>query len=65
MKVLDHDGDSKKGKVSKCICAADALIYKIKENRDGFILVTDSQGMDSLLKEESRKRFQNEVSAGV
>ena len=60
VKVLDHDGDSKKGKVSKCICAADALIYKIKENRDGFILVTDSQGRDLLLKEDSRKRFQNE-----
>ena len=60
VKVLDHDGDSKKGKVSKCICAADALVYKIKENRDGFILVTDSQGMDLLLKEESRKRFQDE-----
>ena len=60
VKVLDHDGDSKKGKVSKCICAANALVYKIRENRDGFILVTDSQGMDLLLEEESRKRFQDE-----
>ena len=60
MKVLEHDGGSKKGKVSKCICAADALVYKIRENQDGFILVTDSQGMDLLLKEESRKRILDE-----
>ena len=38
VKVLDHDGDSKKGKVSKCICAANALVYKIRENRDGSVV---------------------------
>ena len=57
---MKHDGSSKKVKVTKCICAADTLVYKIRENRDGFILVTDSQGMDALVKEESRKKFNDE-----
>ena len=60
VKILEHDGTSKKAKVTKCICAADTLVYKIRENRDGFILVTDNQGMDALLKDESRTKFNTE-----
>ena len=60
VKILEHDGSSKKVKVTKCISAADMLVYKIRENQAGFILVTDSDGMDTLLKDESRKKFRDE-----
>ena len=57
VKITEHDGSSKKPKVATCISAAGALVYKIIESREAFILVTDNQGMDSMLSEASRNRF--------
>ena len=57
VKITEHDGSSKKPNVATCISAAGALVYKIIENREAFIFVTDNQGMDSMLSEASRNRF--------
>ena len=57
VKITEHDGSSKKPKVATCISAAGALVYKIIESREAFILITDNQAMDSMLSEASRNRF--------
>ena len=44
----------------RCISTAGALVYKIIESREEFILVTDNQGMDSLLTETSRNKFREQ-----
>ena len=60
VKITEKGGSSKKPNVMRCISAAWALVYKIIESRDAFILVTDNQGMDSLLSETSRNKFREQ-----
>ena len=57
VKILQHDGQSKKPSVVQCIAKADALVFRVIEPRDAFFLITDNENMDRLLQEKSKKLF--------
>ena len=55
MKINVHAGKSKKGELVYCL--ADAMVNKIVESKDAFLLIVDQRNMDRLLTDESRERF--------
>ena len=57
VKILQHDGQSKKPSVVQCIAEADALVFRVIESRDAFFLITDNENMDCLLQEKSKRLF--------
>ena len=60
VKVVDHDGTSKKTNLIQCLCEADALVNKVIESKEAFFLLTEHSNIDKLLKEEIRSRFAEE-----
>ena len=60
VKVVDHDGTSKKTNLIRCLCEADALVNKVIESKEAFFLLTEHSNIDKLLKEEIRSRFAEE-----
>ena len=52
VKILQHDGQSKKTLVVQCIAKTEALVYRVIESREAFFLITDNENMDRLLQEK-------------
>ena len=57
VKIHAHDGTLMKVSRIDCICKAETIVNKIIENKEAFILITDSKNMDNLLKDELRQEF--------
>ena len=57
VKILQHDGQSKKPSVVHCIAKAEALVFRIVESRDAFFLIVDNENMDHLLRDKSIELF--------
>ena len=57
VKILQHDGQSKKTLVVQCIAETKALVYRVIESREAFFLITDNENMDRLLQEKSKTLF--------
>ena len=58
VKILTHDGVSKRDNLWYCLAKTDSFIFKIIENKDAFILVTEIKQVDKLLTPESKALFQ-------
>ena len=52
VKILDHEGASKKKDLIECISGAEAYVNKIVSSKEAFFLITDNCNMDKLLGEE-------------
>ena len=57
VKVTIHDGQPKKPALIQCVCGAEALVNKIIEMKDAFVLITDNKNMDRLLTQEAKQQF--------
>ena len=57
LKVVTHDGESKKSAVWRGITKADAFVYKVIESGEAFILITSGSEAEKILKEETRQYY--------
>ena len=57
VKILDHEGASKKKDLIECISGAEAYVNKIVSSKEAFFLITDNCNMDKLLGEEVKQRL--------
>ena len=60
VKIIRHDGISKREALWTCIAKAEAFVYKTITTQDSFVLITDSEQMDKLLTVESKYNFTQE-----
>ena len=57
LKVVTHDGESKKSAVWRGITKADAFVYKVIESGEAFILITSGSEAEKILKAETRQYY--------
>ena len=64
VKIIDHDGATKKPGLLDCLGQADAYVNRIIESKNAFFLVVDHVNMDKILSEDVRQQFQSYRTCG-
>ena len=57
VKILIHDGTSRKPALVQALGDSDTWVNKIVETKEAFILIADNANMDKLMKENIRQKF--------
>ena len=57
VKILSHDGVSKRDNLWYCLNKAESFVYKVVESREAFVLITEIKEADKLLTDEIRTLF--------
>ena len=57
LKIIDHDGESKKTAVWRGLSKADAFVCKVIETRETFLLITNGTEAEKVLKDEMRQYY--------
>ena len=57
VRVNLDDGEPKKPALIQCLCVVEALVNKIIEMKDAFVLITDNKNIDRLLTLEAKQQF--------
>ena len=57
IKVLTHDGESKKSAIWQGLGKVGAFVYKVVESGEAFLLITDAEEAEKILGEESKKFY--------
>ena len=57
LKIIDHDGESKKTAVWRGLGKAGAFVYKVIETREAFLLITNGTEAEKVLKDEMRQYY--------
>ena len=57
IKIVTHDGESKKPAVWQGLKKAGAFVYKVVESGEAFLLITDAAEAEKILGEESKQFY--------